>query len=373
MHVSGFIKDVRYKAHLVKPLRPFNLSDFDINAASPYGLLHDGDVSVAFSKWVSPKRTRTYPFARIYNTYNAAKIVTVIPVIKDEGRDGDMDAIQFSTISWMSLLNIYIVLAYYDGAVKNNKPKQRHRHKLTDHYFNNDSVREQLQQIFDYKDKALHWNRKLFESRFVTTYETALAAYRRISAATGIEIHNQKSATKTIEKIKLQYEHFKNASLIGSQRASRRESVTTHTYEHLEDGDKATLDIRDNLGGVYHLTADRLFEDAGRFVIEESKHTTRGRFPSPEDIKDGLFKLILYSNLDRLEVEGRNVPFTARLKLTGANLTGSIMLPTDERNVESFIALNRNALSSRAKEVIRLLQSEASGNDKFEVLIKGTV
>lgn len=372
MHVSGFIKDVRYKAHLAEPLLSFNLTDFDINAASSYGLLHDGDVSVAFSKWVSPKRTRTYPFARIYNTYNAAKIVTVIPVIKDEGKDGDMDAIQFSTISWMSLLNIYIVLAYYESAAKNNTPKQRHRHKLTRQCLNNDFVQKQLREIFDYKASALHWNRSLFESRFVATYETALAAYRRISAETGVEIHNQASAIRTLEKIKLQYAHFKDASLLGSQRASRRESVTTHAYEYLEDGAKATLDIRNYLGGVYHLTADRLFEDAGRFVIEESKHTTRGSLPSIEDIKDGLFKLILYSNLDRLEVEDREVFFIARLKLTGTKLIGSILLPTDERNLESFIALNRNALSSRAKEVIRLLQSEASGNDKLEVLIKGT-
>jgi hypothetical protein len=39
--------------------------------------------------------------------------LTVIPVLKDEGIDGDLDRIQYSTISWMNLLNIYIVLGYY--------------------------------------------------------------------------------------------------------------------------------------------------------------------------------------------------------------------------------------------------------------------
>ncbi len=371
MHVSGFIKDVRYEARLTEPLQTYELNGFNINTANPYGSLHSADAQIGFSKWVSPKRTRTYPFARIYNTYKTSKILTIMPVIKDEGKEGDLDAIQFSTISWMSLLNIHIVLAYYSSAVKNNTPKQRHRHKLTHQCFDNDYVVEQIREIFAYKASALHWNRSLFESRFVSTYETALAAYREISAATGVEIHNQTNAAKYLEKIKLQYEHFKNASLRASQRASHRESLTAHAYEYLEDGAKATLDIQNYLGGVYHLTADRLFEEAGRFIIEESKHTTRGSLPSVEDIKDGLFKLILYSNLDKLNVEEVGVPFTARLKLTGTRLAGSIMLPTDEQALEAFITRNRSVLSARQREVIGLLQGEASANDKLEVLIKG--
>lgn len=372
MHVSGFIRDVRYNAHFTEPLTPYELRSFDINTASPYGSLQTADAQIGFSKWVSPKRTRTYPFARIYNTYKASKILTVIPVIKDEGRDGDLDAIQFSTISWMSLLNIHIVLAYYSSAVKNNTPRQRHRHKLTQQCFDKAYVLEQIREIFAYKASALHWNRSLFESRFVYTYETALAAYRRISVATGVEIHNQANAAKYLEKIKLQYDYFKDASLRASQRASHRESLTTHAYEYLEEGSKATLNIQNYLGGVYHLTADRLFKEDGRFIIEESKHTIRGSLPSVEDIKDGLFKLILYSNLDKLNVEDVGVPFTARLKLTGMRLIGSIKLPADEEKVDLFITQNRFVLTARQREIVRLLQKEASGNDNLEVLIKGT-
>ncbi len=371
MHVSGFVKDVRYKAHLTVPLVEYGLKEFDINAAKPFGLISNDGVQVAFSKWVSPKRTRSYPFARIYNTYRASKILTVIPVIKDEGSDGDLDAIQFSTISWMSLLNIYIVLAYYERAAKNNSTSQKHRQKLTSQCFDNGFVRGQIQEVFDYKQSALHWNRSLFESRFVDTYEKSLAAYRKISKETGVAIHNQANAVKNLEKIKMQYDHFKENSLSGSLRARHRETLTTHAHERLEDGAKATLDIKNYLGGVYHLTADRLFEEQSKFIIEESKHTTRGSLPSVEDIKDGLFKLILYSNLDALEIENVRVSFTTRLNLTGARLTGSIKLPADGSDVENFFTLNRGVLTARQREIIRLLQMEADDNQKLEVVIKG--
>lgn len=119
LELTGFIKDVVYSAHLTKPLAAFDFADFDINSVSNSGLLKIGETQVAFSKWVSPKRTRTYPFERIYNTLNSSKIITIIPIIKDEGADGDLDKIQYSTFSWMNLLNVYIVLGYYHKAEKN--------------------------------------------------------------------------------------------------------------------------------------------------------------------------------------------------------------------------------------------------------------
>ncbi len=109
LHFTGFIKGVTYRIFLNDKLNVINLDDFDINQAKASGLIKSPTTEVAYSKWVSPKRTRSYPFARIYHTYDSSKIITVIPVIKDEGKDGDRDRIQYSTISWMNLLNIYIV------------------------------------------------------------------------------------------------------------------------------------------------------------------------------------------------------------------------------------------------------------------------
>ncbi|MEH2211706.1 hypothetical protein [Nostoc sp.] len=118
LHFTGFIKGVTYKTYLDDNLSRINLDVFDVNKERGYGLIQSPTTEIAYSKWVSPKRTRSYPFARIYNTYNSSKVITIIPVIKDEGKDGDIDKIQYSTISWMNLLNIYIVLAYYETAKK---------------------------------------------------------------------------------------------------------------------------------------------------------------------------------------------------------------------------------------------------------------
>lgn len=103
---NGFIKDVRYHACLTDKLTSYDFSKFDINTAKTYGVIEFDCGEIAFSKWVSPKRTRSYPFERLYNTYNSSKVLTIIPVIKDEGNDGDLDRIQYSTISWMNLLNV---------------------------------------------------------------------------------------------------------------------------------------------------------------------------------------------------------------------------------------------------------------------------
>ena len=85
LNFKGFIKGLSYQAYLTdEALKIFDLEDFDINEASSYGIISFDNIEVAFSKWVSPKRSRSYPFTKIYNTYNASQIITVILVIKSE-------------------------------------------------------------------------------------------------------------------------------------------------------------------------------------------------------------------------------------------------------------------------------------------------
>ncbi|MEH2372629.1 hypothetical protein [Nostoc sp.] len=93
LHFTGFLKGVTYKTCLSENLSTINLDVFDVNKERSYGLIKSPTTEIAYSKWVSPKRTRSYPFARIYNTYNSSKVITIIPVIKDEGKDGDIDKI----------------------------------------------------------------------------------------------------------------------------------------------------------------------------------------------------------------------------------------------------------------------------------------
>jgi hypothetical protein len=79
------------------------------------------------------------------------------------------------------------------------------------------------------------------------------------------------------------------------------------------------------------------------FVISDDRrcrvlflNPTTGFLPSLSDIRDGLFKLILYSNLSTLELQGKSVPFITRLKLTGRGVESILNLPCSD---EIFLIL----------------------------------
>ena len=70
----------------------FTIDDIK-NAADnikPNFIVKAGDKKAAVSTWVSAKRTRSYPFVRIYKTlsHKNMKKITIFPVVKDEGKDG---------------------------------------------------------------------------------------------------------------------------------------------------------------------------------------------------------------------------------------------------------------------------------------------
>lgn len=366
---EGFIKDVQYKAYLTDELPKINFKDFDINLSQTSGklILHDGEF--AYSKWVSPKRTRSYPFERLYNTFNSPMRLTVIPVLKDEGLDGDLDRVQYSTVSWMNLLNIYIVLAYYDRAVKNKRPLQFLKNKITNQEFNAETVNDQIARISQYKQSALHWNRTLLEDSFVDVYKKALDSYENISKSTGVLMHDRMVQEHYLATIMRDFLSFKDISLRGSKGASVREVQTSHGYEYLSDGLKATFKIENYLGGTYYLTADEVVKENKVYVIQESKNSTKGFLPGLSDIKDGLFKLILYSNLHTLKLDGISVGFHSRLKLTGKKVQGSLLMPCNEVDLSRFFAENKGNYKNRDIEIIRKLNQEATNNHKLQILV----
>ncbi|MBD2568059.1 hypothetical protein [Anabaena lutea] len=372
IHFTGFIKGVTYTTYLGEKLNKINIDSFDINQASGSGLIKSPITELAYSKWVSPKRTRSYPFARIYATYNASKIITIIPVIKDEGKDGDRDIIQYSTISWMNLLNIYIVLAYYETAQKSNKKGQATRDKLTNQKFNHEFVNNQIHEILAYRQSALHWNKNLFEKKFLQIFEKALNSYDEISNRTGVIIHARVGMDNYLRKITEEFEHFKNISLKGSQNASKREAMTSHKLEYLADGLKATFSIENYLGGIYYLTPDEIVFDNDMYIIQESKNSSKESLPKLSDIQDGLFKLILFSNLDSLTLDGKPVDFVTKLKLTGKNVVGHIIFPdATVQDLDYFLQANMTVFTKKQKELIRRLSLEAENNQKLKIQVSG--
>lgn len=369
LQFTASIKDIKYKAYLTKNLRQYDFNSFNINNASSYGIIKHGDAEVGFSKWVSPKRTRSYPFERIYNTLNCSKILTIIPIIKDEGIDGDIDKIQFSTLSWMNLLNVYVVLAYYDKAKLSTKDAGKR--KVTDQKFNERFVNAQIEEIFAYKQSALHWNNNLFERRFTSIFDDALKAYQVISQSTGVGVHSQNSLLEYLKNIKTDYSKFRDLSSKASMGASLRELQTRHALEQLSDGEKAQFLIENYLGGIYYLTADEVILENNVYVIQESKNSSTLALPSSADVRDGLFKLILYSNIHTLNLDGTSVPFKTRLKLTGTGIVGKIRFPCSVDLFDSFLEDNKNRFKPAQKKLLTILWSEVAENENFELEVKG--
>lgn len=369
LNFEGFIKNVQYRAFLMEELQLYDYKTFDINNVETFGKILFPNGEFVYSKWVSPKRTRSYPFERIYNTYNSPMRLTIIPVLKDEGLDGDLDRIQYSTISWMNLLNIYIVLGYYDRATKNNRPLQITKNKISNQRFNENDVNEQIARISQYKQSALHWNRSLVEASFVDIYKLALDSYERISKKTGIKVHDRNTQEQYLAIVMRDFENFKDISLRGSKGASIRETQTSHGFEYLSNGVKATFQIENYLGGLYYLTADEVIQNGDTYIIQESKNSTLGFLPSLSDIKDGLFKLILYSNLDSLQLSGKPVQFTSCLKLTGKKISGYLTMPCHETTIANFLGKNNGHYTKKEEETLRKLNQEASYNKKLLIQI----
>ncbi|HEM56311.1 MAG TPA: hypothetical protein ENO30_06100 [Thermodesulfobium narugense] len=97
------------------------------------------------------------------------------------------------------------------------------------------------------------------------------------------------------------FNKFKNFSREQALKAQYRESLT-HQPKEKTYGNKGTIDIKNYLGGLYHFTVDEVFLnlEKNRACLVEAKHTKSAALPSEDDIKDGLLKIILYTNLKDL-------------------------------------------------------------------------
>lgn len=97
MEIQAEITGIKYKPFLCKKLEEISLDNFAhaLSKNANFILNLDNINKFAISWWVSPKRTRSYPYARVYDTLGfAGKKVTIIPILKDEGKRGDRDFLQ---------------------------------------------------------------------------------------------------------------------------------------------------------------------------------------------------------------------------------------------------------------------------------------
>ena len=194
MNIAGKITGLKYKILLSDELKEVNIRDFNINEIPSACLVTDDQNIFAVSKWVSPKRTRSYPFERVFNTLSVSKKITVIPIVKDEGASGDRDFIQWDTVSLMSLLDVFVIFAYYDKADK----KER---KITNQQFGNEYVLSKIKEIEQFHSSALHWNLNELNANLHDIIDRVKSSYLEIEKSMGVKLQNSKGLDNFKEKI----------------------------------------------------------------------------------------------------------------------------------------------------------------------------
>jgi hypothetical protein len=359
MHIYGKITGIKYSSLLVEPLKEILFDEFNVNISPTSCLVKDGSYIFAVSRWVSPKRTRSYPFGRVYNTLKVAKKITIIPVVKDEGINGDRDYIQWDTVSLMSLLDVFVIFAYYDKAEINRRNPQKL--KITNQKFNNKFIKTKIKEIEQYHSSALHWNLHELKTNLHFIVDFATDAYLKIENETGIKLHSQDGLKNFKTKIGDDICNFMQFSRNKSQQAQSREIVTVQPKERLQSLTKATITIENYLGGQYFLTVDEIKIINKEIHLIESKHSRNAKLPNIDDIKDGLLKMILFSNLSSIFIDNQSVTCKAMLTLTSTKIKGQIFSSDSEQKINAFIAENK--FNTKQRVLLKTLFSESSKNN----------
>lgn len=347
MDLFAKIKGIKYKPFLCRELEIFGFKDLEMafSSCASFILKMNEKNQIAVSWWVSAKRTRSYPYARVYDTLGfSGKKITIIPVVKDEGKEGDRDFLQWDTVSLMSLLGVYVIIAYYSDAERSTS----YRHKITNQHFDIGYINEQIKNILSYQSDALHWNLTHIDN-VGQIGQKALESYAKISKKLKVEMHSRQTAEKRISELLKGKDVFMKLSRMLSEKAQRREQLTVQPKEKLL-GTKAIITIENYLGGYYYFTADEAEVKGDNVFLIEAKHSKTNSLPSLEDIKDGLLKMILFTNLEDVKTDDKSFNPVAVLKLTVEN------------------HFNKNNLSPSQKEILLLLKKEARVNG-FKIIL----
>lgn len=337
LKIDAKIENLKYNPSLCQQLKTVGIDEFLSGAAfanAAFLLSYKTNI-FAISHWVSPKRTRSYPYARVYDTMNIRTRVTVIPFLKDEGKQGDRDFIQWDTVSLMSLLGVYVILGYYKKAEKS----PNYQHKITEQEFDREYLKQRLDELSQYKLDALHWNLNELNKNLLNVAELSKFHYKKISKQTGVEMHGERGISKRIEVIKESVAKFQSNSRELATSAQNREYQTTQPKESVIE-DKATITIKNYLGGYYYFTVDEALLSGNHLFLIEKKHSENSLLPSIADIKDGLVKMMLYTNFSEVQVSGTHFAHHPTLGLTSKNIQGYCHTCSSEKEISSFFSAN---------------------------------
>jgi hypothetical protein len=180
-------------------------------------------------------------------------------------------------------------------------------------------------------------------------------------------MHSEKGIDDFQEIISGNLKEFMEFSRQKAKDAQSREFVTVQPKEVLETLTKAKITITNYLGGQYFLTVDEIQMDKKDVYLIEAKHAKSSLLPSKSDIKDGLLKMILYTNLKNTEVNGESKNANPVLLLTSSKLQSEISSNAKKVEINNFFT--KNKFKNTQKELIINLFVEAQANG-FLVILK---
>jgi len=192
-------------------------------------------------------------------------------------------------------------------------------------------------------------------------------SYKTIAEITGVIIRDMGTLSDKYDydrDLKMRYKTAKEAAL--------RETLTVHENEKLNSKSKGFLDIRDFYGGRYYLTCDEVFEiGENKYLIQESKNSTREVLPKVTEIKEALLKMYLFSNINEMRLKRKKVNINYRIKLTSDSMNYKLHLKdsTTENEIEEFIETNNFSVSR--KNLIYGLHKEVLHNN-FSVIFQNS-
>ena len=148
------------------------------------------------------------------------------------------------------------------------------------------------------------------------------------------------------------------SSRLKSESAQAREFVTNQPKEKLSTDTKAKITITNYLGGKYFFTVDEIILEEDTIRLIEAKHTKGSKIPSVSDIKDGLVKMMLYSNLEKVSVDGNLREAFPALLLTSHKLRGFIKSASVQEEIKEFFS--KNSFNKRQIDLMSNLFMEAN-------------
>lgn len=359
MNIKAKITGIKYRPMFVDDLEEIDFTKFDVNEIPSSCFLVDEKIKFAVSKWVSPKRTRSYPYERVYNTLCCSKKITIIPIVKDEGAAGDRDFIQWDTVSLMSLLDVFVIFAYYTSADANGN-------KITNQKFDNKYIKSKIKEIEQYHSSALHWNLNELNNGFISLIDKVKKSYSKIEKECGVKLHNLDGLDKFRMRIEKDIKSFMKFSREKAAKAQDREVKVVQPKEKLTTLSKAKITITNYLGGKYFFTVDEVLYNNSEIWLVEDKHSANSILPSKGDIKDGLLKMILYSNLCESYIDDKKVKCKAVLSLTSNKIKGKITSLNKLKEVKEFC--DKNAMNlSQISNVVTILNEANKNNFLIEI------